>query len=104
VVDAGSPAEEPITVPLIDGRLIFLTGPRELFRLTRALVAALMLLFTPVVDALCGALLLLGILVSFIFKVSGAGTTFPFWHMITLSLGFGAFALLYNGIVEFLSR
>jgi hypothetical protein len=65
---------------------------------------ALLLLLAPIVEVACGGLLLLGIIVSVVFEVSGAGVTFPFWSMIGLSVGFGLFLIAYHAIIGLLSR
>ena len=75
-----------------------------LWILARVPVLGLLLLLAPLVELVCGALLLLGLLVSIAFKVSGAAASFPFWLMIALSLGFGAFVILYHAIIGILLR
>jgi hypothetical protein len=77
---------------------------RPLWSLVRVPVLGVLLLLAPVVDTVCGALLLLGLLVSIEFKVSGAGAGFPFWSMIALSLGFSLFVILYHALIGMLSR
>jgi hypothetical protein len=65
---------------------------------------AVLVFLAPVVEFVCGGLLLLGILVSIAFKISGAGASFPFWHMIAASLGFSVFVILYHVVIALLSR
>ena len=77
---------------------------RPLWTLVRLPVLGLLLLLAPAVEWLCGALLLLGLLVSIAFKMSGAGDAFPFWSMIAASLGCGAFVILYHAVIGILSR
>lgn len=77
---------------------------RPLWNLVRVPVLGLLLLLAPVVESVCGALLLLGLLVSLAFKVSGATLSFPFWPTIGLSLGFGLFVVLYHALIGMLSR
>ncbi len=72
--------------------------------LLRLPLLGLLVLLAPAVQFVCGGLLVFGILVSIAFRVSGAGATFPFWHMIGASLGFGAFIVLYYGLIALLSR
>lgn len=85
-------------------RPIALGGLRLLWNLARLPTVAVLLLLAPAVEVVCGGLLLLGILVSIAFEVSGAGATFPFWHMIGLSLCFGVFVILYHAAIGLLSR
>jgi hypothetical protein len=74
---------------------------RPLWNLARVPILGLLLLLTPLVESVCGALLLLGLLVAAAFKISGTG---PFWPMITLSLGFGLFVILHHVVIGILSR
>ena len=64
----------------------------------------LLTLFSPVVETLGVTLMLLGLLVSIAYRISSAGTAFPFWLMIGISLGFGIFVILYHALIGFLSR
>lgn len=77
---------------------------RLLWNLARLPLLGVLLLLAPAVEFVCGALLLAGLLVSIAFKISGAGTAFPFWSMIAASLGFGIFVILYHSIIGMLSR
>jgi hypothetical protein len=72
--------------------------------LLRLPLLAVLTLLAPAVEFVCGGLLIFGILVSIAFRISGVGATFPFWHMIGASLGFGAFIVLYYGLIALLSR
>ena len=65
---------------------------------------ALLSFLAPVVGTVCAGLMLLGIAVSILFKISAAGPHFPFWHMIGMSLGFGLFIVLYYALIALLSR
>lgn len=85
-------------------RPIALGGLRLFWNLVRVPTLAALLLLAPAVEVVCGGLLLLGILVSIAFKVSGAGAAFPFWPMIALSLGFGVFVILYHAVIGLVSR
>ena len=86
-------------LPKFSGSLL-----RPLWTLVRLPVLGLLLLLAPAVEWICGALLLLGLLVVFTFKISGAGAGFPFWSMIAASLGFGVFVILYHALIGVLSR
>jgi len=72
--------------------------------LLRLPLLGLLVLLAPAVQFVCGGLLIFGIFVSIAFRVSGVGAAFPFWHMIGASLGFGAFIVLYYGLIALLSR
>jgi hypothetical protein len=77
---------------------------RPLCNLARVPILGLLLLLAPVVERVCGALLLLGLVVSIAFKISGAGATFPFWPLLALSSSFGVFVILYHAVIGILSR
>lgn len=72
--------------------------------LLRLPVLAALLLCAPLVQAICGGALLLGITTSVIFEVSAVGPTFPFWNGIAISLGFGLLVPLCYAAIELLSR
>ena len=84
-------------------RLELSGGARPLWYLLRIPVLCALLLLAPVVEFICGGLLLLGLLVSIAFRLSGAGADFPFWHMLALSLGVGGLVILYHGVIGLLS-
>jgi hypothetical protein len=77
---------------------------RPLWSLVRVPVLVLLLLLAPVVEFVCGTLLLLGLLVSVAFKISGAASSFPFWPTIALSLGLALFVLLFHALIGMLLR
>ena len=79
-------------------------GLRLLWNAVRLPLLAVLTLLVPVVEVVCGGLLLLGLLVSIAFKISGAGAHYPFWPMVALSLGFGLFVILYHALIALLSR
>jgi hypothetical protein len=81
-----------VYVPLLAGRL------------ARLAVAAVLIALAPVVEAVCGTLMLLGLLVSVAFELSAARAHFPFWPMVTLSLGFGVALVVYHALIDLLSR
>jgi hypothetical protein len=74
------------------------------WNVVRLPLLAVLSLLAPVVQVVCGGLLLLGVFVSIAFRVSGAGAAFPFWHMIGISLGFAVFAILHYALIGLLSR
>lgn len=79
------------------GRLGFMSARHE-FRLgasgvlrfalevVRLPLLAILTLFAPVVEVLCGGAFLLGLLVSIAFKISSVGPSFPFWSVVGISL------------------
>ncbi len=81
-----------IYVPLLVGRL------------ARLAVVAVLVALAPVVESVCGTLMLLGLLVSFGFELSAARAHFPFWPMIALSLAFGVVLVVYYALIDLLSR
>jgi hypothetical protein len=79
-------------------------APRLVWHLARLPALALLLALAPVVETVCGTLMLLGLLVSVAFELSGARAHFPFWPMIALSLGFGVVLAVYHALIGLLSR
>jgi hypothetical protein len=79
-------------------------APRLVWHLVRLPALALLLALAPVVETVCGTLMLLGLLVSVAFELSGARAHFPFWPMIALSLAFGVFLVAYHALIGLLSR
>jgi len=49
-------------------------------------------------------LALLGILMAFFFKFSGAAPHFSFWSTLAISVGFGLLLLIYEAMVRLFSR
>ena len=64
-----------------------------------------MLLVTlePVVSFALGGAALLGVLMTFFWRLVGP-PTFPFWTMLTISLGFGFALLLYQALIVLLTE
>ena len=79
-------------------------GLRLVWNAVRLPLLAVLVFLAPVVEFVCGGLLLLGLLVSVAFKISAASAHFPFWPMVDLSLGFGLFVILYHAVIALLSR
>ena len=77
---------------------------RLAFEVVRLPLLAILTLFAPVIEFLCGGLLLLGLLVSIAFKISNVGSSFPFWPVVGISLGFGVFVVVYYSLIRLLSR
>lgn len=62
-----------------------------------------LLMFQPLINFIFTALAMLGILMSFFFKAV-ALPHFPFWTMLSISLGFGVLVLVYQALVHVLSE
>ncbi|HEY6927023.1 MAG TPA: hypothetical protein VI653_26335 [Steroidobacteraceae bacterium] len=77
---------------------------RLAFEVVRLPLLAILTLFAPVIEFLCGGLLLVGLLTSIAFKISSVGPSFPFWHIVGISLGFGVFVFVYYALIRLLSR
>jgi hypothetical protein len=77
--------------PLLAGAL------RVLWNVMRLPIAAALLALEPVVGFVCGAGLVLGILVSVLFEMSAVGPRFPFAKVLGISLSFGVILFLYYG-------
>ncbi len=86
------------------GKMHIVYVPLLVGRLARLAVAAVLIALAPVVEAVCGTLMLLGLLVSVAFELSAARAHFPFWPMIALSLGFGVALGVYHALIDLLSR
>jgi hypothetical protein len=67
-------------------------------------VLGALVLIEPVVRIVCSCALILGIIASVVFELSAVGPRFPFLVMLGASLGFGAFLVLYEGLIALLSK
>lgn len=65
------------------------------------LIAGL-LLMKPVVDFICGVMLVGGLLAAIAFEISAVGARFPFLQMAGLAVAFGLFAALYELVLMLL--
>jgi hypothetical protein len=70
-----------------------------LWKGARLPIAALLLLVEPVVGAICGSGLVLGVLASILFEIS-VGPRFPFAKAMIISLSFGVILFLYYGLLS----
>lgn len=66
-------------------------------------VLTFLVVLAPLVRFALATLALLGILVTFFFKFFGA-PDFPFWTMVSISLGFAFALMLYEALIRFFSR
>ena len=71
---------------------------RVLWHAVRLPVLMLLVILEPVVSFLLGGAALLGIVMTFFWKLVGP-PTFPFWTMLTISLGFGFALLFYQALI-----
>jgi hypothetical protein len=74
------------------------------WQLIRLPVHTLLVILEPVVDVVFGGVALLGVLVSLFFRLSSGISHFPFWTMISISIGFGLVPMIYGGIIRLFSR
>jgi len=77
---------------------------RIAWELVRLPLLAVLTLLAPVVQTLCAALMLLGLLVSFLFKISAVGPHFPLGLMVGVSFGFGLVIVAWHALIALLSR
>ncbi len=67
-------------------------------------IVALLLLLEPVVNVVCAAVVILGMLVAVAFEVSAVGPRFPFLQVSAISLAFGVLLILYHSAIALLVR
>jgi len=72
--------------------------------IVRLPIVALLLLLEPVVNVVCAAVAVLGILVAVAFELSAVGPRFPFLQVGGISLAFGALLVLYHSALALLVR
>lgn len=75
---------------------------RVLVGVVRAPLVIVLALLEPVVRAICGFALVIGVLVAIVFELSAVGPRFPFLWMIGMSLAFGLVLVLYEGLLGLL--
>jgi len=76
---------------------------RILWHAVRLPVLMLLVILEPVVSLVLGGAALLGVLMTFFWKLVGP-PTFPFWTMLTISLGFGFALLVYQALIVALTE
>jgi hypothetical protein len=74
------------------------------WRLIRLPILTFVVILQPVVGLVFGGLALLGVLMSFFFKLSGAAPHFPFLMMLAISVGFGLALIGYEALIRYVSR
>ena len=77
---------------------------RLVWRLIRLPILTFLVILQPVVGVIFGGLALLGVLMSFFFKLSGAAPHFPFLIMLAISVGFGLVLIGYEALIRYFSR
>lgn len=75
---------------------------RWLSHVIRLPIVMLLVILEPVVALVCGALALLGVLTTILFKLIAA-PHFPTWTMLAISISFGLALVLYEGAIVVLS-
>jgi len=68
--------------------------------LIRLPILTFLVILQPVVVLVFGGLALLGVLMSFFFKLSGAAPHFPFVTMLAISVGFGLVLIGYEALIR----
>src|ERR1700688_3015699 len=74
------------------------------WRAIRLPLFTVLVILEPVVRVALTAIALLGILIVFFFKFSGAAPHLPFWGMFGISVGFGLLLILYHAAIRLLAR
>lgn len=74
-----------------------------LWHAVRLPVLMLLVIIEPVVSLVLGGAALLGVLMTFFWKLVGP-PTFPFWPMLMISLGFGFALFLYQALIVVLNE
>lgn len=89
---------------VLDSRPLLNRLARALSTVLRLPIVALLLLFEPVVNVVCGAAAILGVLIAVVFELSAAGPRFPFIQVASISLAFGVILVLYHSVLALLVR
>jgi hypothetical protein len=77
---------------------------RLAWRLIRLPILTFLVILQPVVGLVFGGLALLGVLMSFFFRLSGAAPHFPLLLMLAISVGFGVALIGYDALIRYFSR
>ena len=73
---------------------------RVLWNAVRLPIAAVLLALEPLIGFVCGAGLVLGVLVCILFEISSVGPRFPLVKALCISLSFGVILFLYYGLLS----
>jgi hypothetical protein len=63
-------------------------------------VLTTLVLLEPVISFVCCFLMFGGVFAAIVFEVSAAGSRFPFFVILGMSFGFGAFLLAYQFLIS----
>lgn len=75
-----------------------------MWQAVRLPVFALLVILEPIVRFVLSAVALLGVLMAFFFRLSGAAPHFPFWGMLGFSVGCGLLLMVYYLVLRVFSR
>jgi hypothetical protein len=75
-----------------------------LWSVVRIPIFAVLVVLEPLVSFVLTGLALLGLLTTFLFKLTGADPRFPFWGMLGASTGFAVALMGYHALIRLLSR
>jgi hypothetical protein len=76
----------------------------RMLTIVRFPLVALLLLLEPLVNVVCGAVAVLGVLVAVVFEISAVGPRFPFLLVTAIALASGVLLLLYHSAMALLIR
>jgi hypothetical protein len=81
-----------------------LSALTRVLAIIRLPIVAVLLLLEPVVNVVCGAAAVLGVLVAAAFELSAAGPRFPFLQVTAISCACGLLLILYHSAIALLVR
>ena len=88
-----------------EGSRSFLRGiGRVLWNVIRVPIVAILLLIEPVVNFICSAGLVLGLVTCIVWELSAAAPKFPLGKMLLISLGCPVIAFLYHALLSLFVR
>jgi hypothetical protein len=87
----------PYSHPLLNALARVLT-------IVRLPIVAVLLLLEPVVNVVCGAAAVLGVLAAVVFELSAAGPRFPFLQVTAIAFACGVLLILYHSAIALLVR
>jgi hypothetical protein len=81
-----------------------LSALARVLAIIRLPIVAALLLLEPVVNVVCGAAAVLGVLVAAAFELSAAGPRFPFLQVTAIAFASGLLLVLYHSAIALLVR
>lgn len=75
---------------------------RAIWKIVSFPIITALLLLKPLVDFVCGFMLICGVPAAIVFEISAVGPRFPFLLVMGIFLAFGLFAALYQLLLMFL--